>query len=108
MSVLLVVSGYHFFVGSGAFDQVGFDQTVGLVGIDYSFGSEIEKVVEVEFGHLEGGSIVDECLMQFVEEHRLESLEAFPAVVSLFVGEQPLLRRLQNHGLRLLHLHRDL
>ena len=46
--------------------------------------------------------------MQFVEAHRLESLEAFLAVVYLFVGEQPLLRRLKNHGLRLLHLHRDL
>jgi hypothetical protein len=27
----------HFFVESGAFDQVGFAQMVGLVGIDYSF-----------------------------------------------------------------------
>jgi hypothetical protein len=34
---LLVEWEDHFFVESGAFDQVGFAQMVGLVGIDYSF-----------------------------------------------------------------------
>ena len=98
---------YHFSVDSEAFGQVDFGQMVEPVGIGYSFGSEIGKVVGEVFGHLGEGSIVDESLMQFVEERRPEFLVAFLAVVHLFVGEQLHLRRLQNHGLQLLRLRRD-
>jgi hypothetical protein len=56
---LFVVREYHFSVDFEASGQVGFGQMVGSVGIDYSFGSEIEKAVEEVFGHQGEGLIVD-------------------------------------------------
>ena len=99
---------YHFSVDPEASVQVGSDQMVELVEIDYSFGLEIGKVVEEVFGHRGGGSIVDESLKQFVEEHRLEFLEAFLAVVYLSVDELLRLRQPQNRVPQSLHPHRDL
>jgi hypothetical protein len=86
----------HFFVESGAFDQVGFAQMVGLVGIDCSFDLGIEMAAEVVSDHQEGDLIVDESPMRFAEGHLLEFLEAFLVAEHLFVGELPRLRQLRN------------
>jgi hypothetical protein len=101
----LVVWEYHFFADSEVFGLGGYGQMFDLAGIGYSFDLEIEKIVEEVFDRQEGGSIADEFLMRFVEEHRLEYLEAFLAAVYLSVGEQPLLRRhrILDHLLLLLH-----
>ena len=97
--------GDRFSADSGGFEGVGFAQMVALEGIDYSFGLEIEMVAEEVFDFLEGGLIVDEYQKLFVEEDRLEYLEAYLVVVHLSVGEQLLLRRRQIlvHLLPLLH-----
>ena len=93
---LSVELGDRFFVEPEASGLVGFGRKVGLVGIDYSFGSGIEMVAGVVFGHQEGDLIVDESPMRFAEGHLLEYLEALLVGEYLFVGEQLLVRQLRN------------